>query len=46
MTDAILPTALHLGFLTVFAGDTGFLGGYLVTRYKPMDAPKPSQALL
>jgi hypothetical protein len=32
MTDSILPTALHLGFLTVFAGDTGFLGGYLVTN--------------
>jgi hypothetical protein len=32
MTDSTLPTALHLGFLTVFAGDTGFLGGYLVTN--------------
>ena len=32
MTDPTPPTALHLGFLTVFAGDTGFLGGYLVTN--------------
>src|SRR5687767_4265684 len=32
MTDPTLPLALHLGFLTVFAGDTGFLGGYLVTN--------------
>jgi hypothetical protein len=32
MTDSTLPMALHLGFLTVFAGDTGFLGGYLVTN--------------
>jgi len=32
MTDAILPFATHLGFLTVFAEGTGFLGGYLVTN--------------
>jgi hypothetical protein len=32
MTDATLPLPLHLGFLTVFAEGTGFLGGYLVTN--------------
>jgi hypothetical protein len=32
MTDAILPMSLHLGFLTVFAEGSGFLGGYLVTN--------------
>jgi hypothetical protein len=32
MTDATLPAALHLGFLTVFAEANGFLGGYLVTN--------------
>lgn len=32
MTDINLPTALHLGFLTVFAEGVGFLGGYLVTN--------------
>src|SRR5262245_25078088 len=32
MTDATLPLSLHLGFLTVFAEGTGFLGGYLVTN--------------
>ena len=32
MTDATLPSRLHLGFLTVFAEGTGFLGGYLVTN--------------
>src|SRR5262245_38804575 len=32
MSEAILPAHLHLGFLTVFAEPTGFLGGYLVTN--------------
>ena len=32
MTDATLPVALHLGFLTVFTEANGFLGGYLVTN--------------
>ena len=32
MSDSTLPTALHLGFLTVFAEGAGFLGGYLVTN--------------
>jgi hypothetical protein len=32
MTDPTLPMTLHLGFLTVFAAETGFLGGYLVTN--------------
>src|SRR5687767_11333073 len=32
MTDPTLPLTLHLGFLTVFAAETGFLGGYLVTN--------------
>lgn len=32
MTDTTLPAHLHLGFLTVFAEPTGYLGGYLVTN--------------
>src|SRR5437763_16754070 len=32
MSEATLPTHLHLGFLTVFAEPTGYLGGYLVTN--------------
>jgi hypothetical protein len=32
MTDTTLPVHLHLGFLTVFAEPTGYLGGYLVTN--------------
>lgn len=32
MTDATLPAALHLGFLTVFTEGNGFLGGYLITN--------------
>src|SRR5437762_5616102 len=32
MTVATLPAHLHLGFLTVFAEPTGYLGGYLVTN--------------
>ena len=32
MTDTTLPAHLHLGFLTVFAEQTGYLGGYLVTN--------------
>jgi len=32
MSEAILPANLHLGFLTVFAEPTGYLGGYLVTN--------------
>ena len=32
MSDPTLPTALHIGFLTVFAEATGYLGGYLVTN--------------
>src|SRR5437764_2985243 len=32
MSEATLPAHLHLGFLTVFAEPTGYLGGYLVTN--------------
>jgi len=32
MTDTTLPVPLNIGFLTVFAEGTGFLGGYLVTN--------------
>jgi hypothetical protein len=32
MTDTTLPAHLQLGFLTVFAEQTGYLGGYLVTN--------------
>lgn len=32
MTDTTLPAHLHLGFVTVFAEPTGYLGGYLVTN--------------
>jgi hypothetical protein len=32
MSDPTLPSILHVGFLTVFAEATGYLGGYLVTN--------------
>jgi hypothetical protein len=32
MSEANLPAHLYLGFLTVFAEPTGYLGGYLVTN--------------
>jgi hypothetical protein len=32
MSEVTLPAHLHLGFLTVFAEPTGYLGGYLVTN--------------
>lgn len=32
MSDTTLPAHLHIGFLTVFAEPTGYLGGYLVTN--------------
>jgi hypothetical protein len=32
MSDPTLPASLNIGFLTVFAEATGFLGGYLVTN--------------
>jgi hypothetical protein len=32
MSDTTLPSHLHLGFLTVFAEPSGYLGGYLVTN--------------
>jgi hypothetical protein len=32
MSDSTLPSHLHLGFLTVFAEPSGYLGGYLVTN--------------
>src|SRR5437763_5614656 len=32
MSEATLPTHLHLGFLTVFAEGQGYLGGYLITN--------------
>ena len=32
MSDPTLPSTLHVGFLTVFAEATGYLGGYLVTN--------------
>ena len=32
MSEATLPAHLYLGFLTVFAEPTGYLGGYLVTN--------------
>ena len=32
MSDPTLPATLHIGFLTVYAEPTGYLGGYLVTN--------------
>ncbi len=32
MNDSILPATINLGFLTVFAEATGYVGGYLVTN--------------
>jgi hypothetical protein len=32
MNDPILPSSIHLGFITVLAEGAGYLGGYLVTN--------------